>query len=69
MGTPRTDVLKTVTRAICGQDGERAQQKNKQESSRKEKEQPPEEGQVPVDHPTAASEHRRQQTFTFTYLT
>lgn len=28
MGIPRTNALKRVTKAICGQDGETAQQKN-----------------------------------------
>lgn len=69
MGIARTDALKRVTKAICGQDGETAgQEKKSKRTSETENKQPSEEGQLSVDHHTAVSRGSTRHPSVFTYL-
>lgn len=62
----RIDVFKNAPKPFA--DGETAQQKISRRASGKENEQPSEEWQLPVDHPTAVSGGSRRHIFAFTYL-
>lgn len=58
MGKLRTDASKRVNKAVRGGDGETEQEKRTS---------PFEEGQLPVDHPSAVSGGSKGLTFAFTY--